>query len=526
MQVDPATIAALEPRLVQLAEMLDDARFDLPAPGQSGASNARSAIIRTIREYLIPRFDDPEAPVVAAFVGPAGTGKSTIVNSLANDRISEVGPLRPTTRKPVLWAHRDHAGRYWSEFVARVRERVGPEIEVVIGDDELTLQLTVVDTPPSEYVTPTGKRPALDALALADLCVFVTSSTRYADAAAWDFLDEVRWRGVPMLFVLNRLPSDRDVAIALLNDFATRLHSRGLLLQPDAAMVFGVTEAVGDRWHGGLDPNAVGALRNELGAVSNSAYRKTLVETTAYTTGRNLVDRTRLVIEEMRIEGSIASELDKAVVAAYDGQLREIESMLVSGGLADTTRHKNWASAAVDLTAIVTRRAGVAAQETARSWTHDPTGARLLEGEGARLWRHTEVTSWDVQGTLEAWEGQVQDLVATVGRSIGSRKRARVARGLWPRVVAPTAAVPPVVQKRLGDALEETVAAARDGLVGLIGSALNQDAARFRSHLHTDEGLILRLSETVDDVAALLRDDSTPERAATGSDTHPEPDDA
>ena len=64
--------------------------------------------------------------------------------------------------------------------------------------------------------------------------MFVTSPSRYADISAWQFLREIRWRGVPMLFVLNRLPPDRDAAVALLNDFAERLHSNGLLLEPDA----------------------------------------------------------------------------------------------------------------------------------------------------------------------------------------------------------------------------------------------------------------------------------------------------
>jgi len=145
MQADSVAIAALRPRLEKLTQLLEQVEFPLPTDDQEEAEHARAAIIRTINEYLIPRLDEPDAPVVAAVIGPSGTGKSTVVNSLANDRISDVGPLRPTTRSPVLWAHRDHGGRYWSEFVARVRERVGSTVEVVIGDDELTKELTVID---------------------------------------------------------------------------------------------------------------------------------------------------------------------------------------------------------------------------------------------------------------------------------------------------------------------------------------------------------------------------------------------
>ena len=188
MQQSSVALTELRPILESLSELLDGVEFTLPTEGRDAAEKVRVAIVRTINEYLLPRLDEPTAPVVAAVIGSSGTGKSTIINSLANDRISEVGPLRPTTRSPVLWAHRDHGGRYWSEFVARVRDRVGPTVEVVIGDDDLTQELTLIDTPPAEYLAPSGRASAIDALALADLCVFVTSPGRYADISAWEFL--------------------------------------------------------------------------------------------------------------------------------------------------------------------------------------------------------------------------------------------------------------------------------------------------------------------------------------------------
>ncbi len=507
MQVDANAIEALQPRLQKLTGLLEDVRLDLPTDGRDDAEQARVAVVRTIVEYLIPRLEEPEAPVVAAIIGSSGTGKSTVINSLANDRISDVGALRPTTRNPVLWAHRDHGNRYWSEFVARVRERVGATVEVVIGDDELTQQLTVIDTPPAEYVASSGRRPSVDALALADLCVFVTSPSRYADISAWDFLREIRWRGVPMLFVLNRLPPDRDEAVALLNDFAARLHSHGLLLEPDAAMVFGINEALGDRWHGGLDPSSVGALRNELGAVSNSGYRKTLVVTTAFTTGRNVVDRCRLLIGELREEAAVAADLDEAVTTSYAAQVGEIGAMLREGALSDMARHKTWSQAAVDLTAIITRRAGVAAQDTSRQWMQNPTGSLLLEGEGTSLWRHTEDTSWDVQGLLEDWEGALQEIASRTSstRSLRPRAAQRLVAKAWRLIVDPTADASWRVRRRFKSNLPEFIVAGQDSLVAVVTAALEVDAGRFRQHLETNPVLVEQLERNVDTISALLR---------------------
>ena len=507
MQADPVAIEALRPRLEKFAELLSTIEFTLPTAGREDAEQVRSAVIRTITEYLIPRLDEPDAPIVAAVIGSSGTGKSTIVNSLANDRISDVGPLRPTTRNPVLWAHRDHGGRYWSEFVARVRDRVGPAVEVVIGDDELTQELTLIDTPPAEYLAPSGRAPAVDALALADLCVFITSPSRYADISAWEFLREIRWRGVPMLFVLNRLPPDREEAVALLNDFAGRLYSDGLLLEPDAAMVFGVNESVGDRWHGGLDPSAVGALRNELGAVSNSGYRATLVSMTAFTTGRNVVDRCQVVLDEFQDVADIAATLNESIDAAYGAQLAEITRMVGDGGLRDMARHRTWSEAAVDLTAILTRRAGVAAQETAAAWMEHDSGAALLEGKGTSLWRHTEDTSWDVQGRLEDWQEILGDVAARNSKSGTLRPRVakRLAAKAWRSVVDPTEQADWQTRRRFRGKLGEFIDEARGSLSEVVSAALEVDAARFRDHLRTDSDIADQLDRDMRAISAMLQ---------------------
>ena len=60
-----------------------------------------------LRGNLIPRLADPDRPLVVAIFGPTGSGKSTIVNTLAGRTISASGAVRPTTREAVVWVHRD-----------------------------------------------------------------------------------------------------------------------------------------------------------------------------------------------------------------------------------------------------------------------------------------------------------------------------------------------------------------------------------------------------------------------------------
>ena len=103
---------ALRSSLEDLSAALESFQFRVLGPDQEARERSRTELVRSIREYLLPRLEDPEAPVVAVLVGPTGSGKSIILNSLAGQKASEPGALRPTTRSPVVWANRRHVRRY------------------------------------------------------------------------------------------------------------------------------------------------------------------------------------------------------------------------------------------------------------------------------------------------------------------------------------------------------------------------------------------------------------------------------
>ncbi len=481
MRLDGDAIPELRDELARVGALLATAPFPLPTPDREAAVATRDSLERTIREYLVPRLGDPDAPIVAVVAGPGGTGKSTVVNTLAQDRIGETGARRPTTVDPVLWAHRDHASRYWSEFVARVRERIGSTLEVVIGDDQLTSNLTLIDTPPIDWVAPDGRSPARDVLALADLCVFVTSPTRYADAASWEFLQEVRWRGIPLLFVLNRLPDDAAVEALLLADLAAHLYARELLLEPDPSQLLAVAENPVERWHGGLEPASVGPLRRELARISDPAMRRTVVESNVASALRNLIDRAQGVLAALDEQAVLASRLGEMVDAHYADETAALVEMLAAGGLAEAAGHETWERAAADLTGIVTHRAGRAAQATAEAWSGDEMGRTLLAGEGQALWRHGH-DSEAVDAALQRWEQGLEALVsrhAHRGR-LRPRARRRAVRHLWPVVLDPERTPDRRLTRTFPSSLDAVLEAARSSLAEELGAALRADAGRFR----------------------------------------------
>jgi energy-coupling factor transporter ATP-binding protein EcfA2 len=170
-------------------------------------------IVSTIRNYLEPRLADRNAPFNVVFVGPTGSGKSTIVNSLAGRTVSPSGTLRPTTNKPVVFTDEKDKD---ASFLGSV------DADVAIGDIPFAANLSLVDTPDIDSTRVANHRTALQVLAAADVVVFVASALRYADLIPWEVLRSVTERGIPVIHVLNRVSPQNSGAVI---DFRRRLRA-------------------------------------------------------------------------------------------------------------------------------------------------------------------------------------------------------------------------------------------------------------------------------------------------------------
>ncbi|MDH3250273.1 MAG: 50S ribosome-binding GTPase, partial [Acidimicrobiia bacterium] len=79
-----------------LADAVDAATFRFST--DNARAERRDRVSALLRRYLVPRLADPEGPLLVALFGSTGSGKSTLVNSLAGRDVSIAGALRPTTR--------------------------------------------------------------------------------------------------------------------------------------------------------------------------------------------------------------------------------------------------------------------------------------------------------------------------------------------------------------------------------------------------------------------------------------------
>jgi energy-coupling factor transporter ATP-binding protein EcfA2 len=199
--------------LEELARSVENLVFGGDPTGLAHARE-RDRIVRTLRSYVIPRMTVPSTPLLVVFAGPTGAGKSTLINSVSGLEITETGPLRPTTRVPVILAA-DGSGY----------ERVGGiDCVVVEGRARILDSLTLVDTPDLDSTSREHRAAAEMMIDNADVVVFVSSARRYADLVPWEVLRRARSRGAPLIHVLNRLTSGATGALA---DYRRRLLQEG-----------------------------------------------------------------------------------------------------------------------------------------------------------------------------------------------------------------------------------------------------------------------------------------------------------
>ncbi|MFZ0158774.1 MAG: hypothetical protein WAL50_07070 [Kineosporiaceae bacterium] len=218
--------------VTRLYEAVNGWQLPLDAPGAAPLRAERERTVRLLESYTIPRISERAAPLVVVVGGPTGAGKSTLTNSLVGASVSQSGILRPTTREPVLIYNpadgpalhtlglvREKDEAPTADASRWVRLRAVPNADLVPG-------LAVIDSPDLDSRVESNRELAGQLLAVADLWMFVTTGTDYADALSWDLLGVASRRKVAVAVVLNRLRQRESTTVR--NHFATLLTGAGL----------------------------------------------------------------------------------------------------------------------------------------------------------------------------------------------------------------------------------------------------------------------------------------------------------
>lgn len=454
---DQPTSSQMLTTLVQLREALQRAVLPLDLPGIAEQRTARAEMIDQLEDYVLPRLVQIDAPLLTVVGGSTGAGKSTLVNSLVGERVTEPGVLRPTTRSPVLvhnpadsdWFDR---ARILPDLERTSRSSADPGALQLVASDAIPEGLAVLDAPDIDSVEERNRTLAAQLLAAADLWLFVTSAARYADQVPWDFLKEAAQRSAAVAIVLDRTPPDAVEEVS--SHLARMLTARGLRDSP----LFTVTEGSVDD-DGLLPATSVAEIREWLHSLAADAEaRDGVVRQTLEGAIRAVAFRTHGVADACAAEQEMQARLRRDAETAYataieaideasaDGTLlrgevlarwqefvgtgellRSLESKVgwvrdrVLGALRGKPHQANKVTVAVEsgLHTLILEHAESAAERAAASWHSVEAGKNLLEDHGQDLSRASRDFRARAERTVRDWQLGVLDMV----RSEGAGKR-------------------------------------------------------------------------------------------------------
>ena len=141
--------------------------------------------------------DRRQRPLVVAFFGGTGVGKSSLLNRLSGTRIARTGVERPTSREVTIYLHESVA---LSDLAG---ELPVAQVHVKRHDSDDRRDILWIDAPDIDSTEQENRQLALAWLPHVDLLVYVVSPERYRDDVGWRVLRQ-RGQRHGWMFVMNR----------------------------------------------------------------------------------------------------------------------------------------------------------------------------------------------------------------------------------------------------------------------------------------------------------------------------------
>ncbi len=176
-------------------------------------------------------FSDTEKrPLIVAFFGGTGVGKSTLLNRLAEQEIANTGVERPTSKEVSMYLHQSiQIDRLPKDFpVDKVRTALHK-------NDELK-DILWIDMPDIDSTESNNRNIVLEWLPHIDVLLYVVSPERYQDEKGWRLLLS-QSASHAWLFIMNQWDKGDDRQI---DAFAAQLSNAGfetpIILRTDCRM--------------------------------------------------------------------------------------------------------------------------------------------------------------------------------------------------------------------------------------------------------------------------------------------------
>jgi hypothetical protein len=317
--------------LEALAARLAALPFDLSGRAAPALRTERDRIARLLRGVAL-RTTEPRAPLLVVVGGGTGAGKSTTVNSLARQRVTQVSAVRPTTRVPTIVCAPDD--RAWFDDARILPDLVRLDAEAAADREALrALRLVttpalrtgsaLLDTPDIDSVELGNHELAEEALDAADVWVWLATSRTYADEVGMTYLRLAQRRHVLTAVVITQVhPAE---AAEVLADADRLLAEQGV--RPDVRLHIPHAEVRDDQ----LPEPAVDDLRSWLDELAPTD-RRVEVRRRALAGARAAIpaELTPLV-EALDDEQRAADRLGRAVDDAYGSLPDRLDAELDTG---------------------------------------------------------------------------------------------------------------------------------------------------------------------------------------------------
>lgn len=469
------------PALVVLAERLaalagERVRPDIP--GDDARRRARQLHDHVVG-HVLPRARSLDAPLLVLLIGPTGAGKSSVLNALAGRRVSPSGVLRPTTRELVVLVRPEGRPALVAAAGATLPVLAGSRLRI-IEDAGVPAGIALIDAPDVDSIEH-ANRDLTDRLAeAADLGLFVTTATRYADRVPWEVLVRARDRGLPLVVVVNRVPANARAAV--LQDVARLLREFGVVprglaaasTEPGASAgpptnrgpidLLAIPEGALDPLTDGVEKTTVAPIRARIDALGADRDARRALASRALAGGlAGLAPLVERVADDCEHEAIEADALRRVASGAFSTELDGLRADLQHGTFLRAEALRQWQAfvgadeitrlfssgigrirgtlsavlrgtprapvaevreeAIADIVTLARTRAADAARRTAAAWATEPATRDALTADPG-LWTASPDFDRRLHAALEGW---VVAIAADVSRTGGAKRT--LARG-------------------------------------------------------------------------------------------------
>lgn len=263
------------------------------SPAWDPAHKARS-VVRKIVERVSTLRIRLESPIVVATFGGTGTGKSTLVNALVGQEVSQSGRQRPTTTMPILLVHPD--------FETNALGLDLSQFQIKKIDTPMLRDLVLIDCPDpdtSEGADSGSNLARLRAiLPHCDVLLYVSTQQKYRSARISEELADAA-AGCRLVFVQTHADQDSDIRDDWRQNLAPAYQVPDMFFVDSRRAM--LEQAQGQRTSGDFG-RLMDLLTNQLGASRRVAIRRA-----------NLIDLLEEALTLCRVD--------------YDKRLKDVRSL-------------------------------------------------------------------------------------------------------------------------------------------------------------------------------------------------------